>query len=169
MKKGKITFTWPLVGNFQIIEFLERSIVNDKVAGTYIFNGPDNLGKTTVARYFAQCLLCQNRQSGQGNLPCGQCPSCLQFQVRDQELLSGIDQEEIADAHGDFHIIKRAKDKKNITVEQVREFINILSMSSFLGFYKIGLIKHAESLSLEGANALLKTLEETKDLVVIIL
>lgn len=169
MPKGKFSFHWPFVGNTQITEFLEKSIINNKVAGTYIFNGPDNFGKTTTARYFAQCLLCQNRQTGSGDLPCGKCSSCHYFQIGRNKQDGEVGQEEINIAHGDFHIIKREKDKKNISVEQVREFIRILSMSSFLSFYKVGIIKHADSLSLEAANALLKTLEEPKDMVVIIL
>ena len=169
MQKGKFNFNWPLVGNTQITEFLEKSIINEQVAGTYIFHGPDNLGKTTVARYFGKSLLCQNKQAGSGDLPCGQCPSCHYFQVGKDKQASEISQEEISNAHGDFHIIKRAKDKKNISIEQVRELIRTLGLSSFLNSYKVGIIKHAESLSLEAANALLKTLEEPKEKVVIIL
>ena len=32
-------FSWPLIGNRQITEFLERSILNDSLGGTYIFYG----------------------------------------------------------------------------------------------------------------------------------
>jgi DNA polymerase-3 subunit delta' len=71
--------------------------------------------------------------------------------------------------HGDFHIIKKEKDKKNISIEQVRDFIKTLALSSFLGSYKIGIIKHADTLSLEAANALLKTLEEPNEKVIIVL
>jgi DNA polymerase-3 subunit delta' len=42
-------------------------------------------------------------------------------------------------------------------------------MSSFLNSYKIGIIKHAENLSEQAANALLKTLEEPREKVVLIL
>ena len=55
------------------------------------------------------------------------------------------------------------KDKKNISIEQIRDFIRVLNMSSFAGGYKIGVVKHAELLSTEAANALLKTLEEPKE------
>ena len=44
-----------------------------------------------------------------------------------------------------------------------------MGLSSFLGPYKIGVIKDADALSNEAANALLKTLEEPKENVVIIL
>ncbi|MEA3464107.1 MAG: hypothetical protein U9R14_03470, partial [Patescibacteria group bacterium] len=92
--------------------------------------------------------------SGSGILPCGKCLSCQQAE---KEL------------HGDIHLIKKDRDKKNISIEQVREFIKTLSMSSFLNSYKIGIVKHAEHLSQEAANALLKTLEEPKTKVIIIL
>ena len=154
MQKANFTFNWPLVGNSHIIEYLSKSIENDNAAGAYIFCGPDNLGKTTVANYFAQSLVCQNKVEGRGLLPCGKCQVCEQVE-------KGI--------HGDIHLIKKDKDKKNISIEQIRDFIRILGMASFLNSYKIGIIKHAEYLSIEASNALLKTLEEPKVKVIIIL
>jgi len=151
MKNGKIKFNWPLVGNLHIIDFLNKSIDHGKIAGSYIFTGPDNLGKTTVANYFARSLVCENKGI---SLPCNACPACLQAK-------KGI--------HGDITLIKKDKDKKNISVEQIRDFIRTLGLSSFLNSYKIGIIKHAETLSLEAYNALLKTLEEPKFKVVIML
>ena len=94
MQKEKFKFNWPLIGNAQITEFLEKSIGNNKVAGTYIFNGPDNLGKTTAARYFAKSLLCANKRAG-GNLPCGDCSSCRHFQLGDRAKKDGINKDEI--------------------------------------------------------------------------
>jgi len=154
MKIKNFDFNWPLVGNDHIIEYLAKSIANNKVSGSYIFTGPDNLGKTTVARYFANALVCLNKEQDKGTLPCGQCSACEQVNKQ---------------LHGDVHLIKKEKDKKNISIEQIRDFIRILSLASFLNSYKIGIIKHAESLSIEAANALLKTLEEPKTKVVIIL
>lgn len=51
-------------------------------------------------------------------------------------------------------------DKKDIGIEQVREFRRTLFLKSFADQYKIGLVCEAEKLNLESANALLKTLEE---------
>lgn len=169
MEKSNFTYDWPLVGNQQITEFLEKSIWNNSISGTYIFNGPDNLGKTTLAKSFAQALLCISKKTNTGRLPCGQCLPCRQFKKINTATDKNALQAEIGEGHGDFHVIKKEKDKKNISVEQIREFIRVLSMSSFLGGYKIGIIKHADSLSVTAANALLKTLEEPKAKVVIIL
>ncbi len=71
--------------------------------------------------------------------------------------------------NSDLHILKPEEGKKSISIEQVRGFIKELSLSSFLDSYKIGIIKEAESLTAEAQSAILKTLEEPRDKVVIIL
>jgi len=162
MNKSETTLNWPVLGNEHIVKFLAKSISNNKIAGTFIFAGPDDLGKTTIANYFAFSLLCQSKNEC---LPCGKCPACRQNQIgrlkKNEDTFESV--------HADLHLIKREKDKKNIAISQVRDFIHSLEMSSFLNSYKIGIIKNAESLSDEAANALLKTLEEPKNKVIIIL
>ncbi len=69
----------------------------------------------------------------------------------------------------DLQILEREPDKKSITIAQAREFIKKLRLSSFLNSYKIGIVKEAELLSEEAKSALLKTLEEPQDMVIIIL
>lgn len=151
MKSSDLKLAWPLIGNNQVVEFLTKILAKDNPAGSYIFAGLADLGKTTVANFFAQSLVCL---SPQGVSPCGRCPACLQAE-------KGL--------HGDITIIKKDQDKKNISIEQIREFIRTLSLTSFLNTFKIGIIKEAESLTIEAFNALLKTLEEPKLKVVIIL
>ena len=168
MEKKEFTMDWPLVGNRQITDYLAKCIAKDRVAGTYIFSGPDNLGKTTTARYFAKALLCGGRRTGSGPLPCGECPSCRQIRIGSTRNRDGEDEAD-GERHGDLHVIKSEKEKKNISIEAVRGFIRALNMSSFLGSYKIGIVKHAERLSEGAANALLKTLEEPKKDVIIVL
>ncbi len=162
-EKEEKFFQWPLVGNPKIPELLSQSIKNEKVAGSYIFLGPGNLGKTTLAKFFAQTLLCENRQKGDLVLPCNQCSSCGQMRGRAGE------EDDLSVLHSDFYLTRRQEGKKNISVEQIREFIKRLQLSSFLNSYKIGVIKNAESLNLAAGNALLKTLEEPHDKVVVIL
>lgn len=151
---------WPLVGNENITEFLAKHIKKNNVAGAYIFCGPEDLGKKTCVFFFAQTLLCQKRK---GSEPCGTCPSCRKFANAHnrEDLMSGV--------NSDFFVIGREEDKKNISIDQARELIKKLNMSSFLDSFKIGIIKDAHTLSLEAANALLKTLEEPKNNVVIVL
>lgn len=134
MEKNHNNYDWPKIGNERAISFLSRVLDSGKPASTYIFTGPENLGKATTALAFARNL-----------------------------------QGEVEGVNSDLHILKRAPEEKSISIESVREFIKMLSLGSFLGSYKIGLIKEASYLSEESKSALLKTLEEPKDGVVIIL
>jgi DNA polymerase-3 subunit delta' len=133
-------YEWPAVGNDRLLDFLDKSLVRNNLAQTYIFSGPEDLGKSTVALAFARNLLLSDQKAS---------------------VQPGF--------NSDLHILERAPGKKNIAIEQIRDFIKDLSLSSFLNSYKIGIIKEAETLSLEAANALLKTLEEPRPQVIIIL
>jgi len=152
MKSNSLKLNWPLIGNRHIFEFLAKSLANKNIAGSYIFAGPSGIGKNTAAQFFAKSLVCES--TDQPVLPCGKCPACLSAD-------KGI--------HGDIYLIKKEADKKNISIEQVRDFIRSLGLSSFLNSYKIGIIEDAGSLSEGAVNALLKTLEEPKVKVAIIL
>lgn len=131
---GSSRYSWPTIGNEKAIDFLNRSLESDKVAQTYIFIGPEELGKSTIALAFARNLQ-------------GECEGF----------------------NSDLYVLSPEADKKNIGIEAVREFIKMLNLSSFLGSYKVGLIKEADLLSEEAKSALLKTLEEPREKVVIIL
>ena len=71
--------------------------------------------------------------------------------------------------NSDLYILEPEADKKGISIEAVREFIKSLNLSSFLNSYKIGIIKQADLMSPEAKSALLKTLEEPREKVIIIL
>ncbi|MFZ4648185.1 MAG: ATP-binding protein [Patescibacteria group bacterium] len=142
-----LEFTWPKLGNEAVLSFLDESLKNDQLARVYIFCGPDDLGKGTVARALARNLLFRDRP----------------------ELKKNGNDQDFSSLESDFHVLKCEEGKRNISIESTREFIHSLSMSSFLDSYKIGLVKGAELLSEGSANALLKTLEEPRAKVLIIL
>jgi len=67
-------------------------------------------------------------------------------------------------------VVRLEEDARQIKVDQVRDLIDSLSLKSYRGGYKVGVIEGAESLNANGANAFLKTLEEpTADTVLIII
>jgi len=144
MPDVKSKFVWPAIGQDRAAAFLEKSLLSGKPAQTYIFSGPSDLGKSTLALAFARNLW---------HLDGGQAEA--------NSNLGGFD--------SDLFILEKEAGKKQISVEQAREFIKRLGLSSFLNSYKIGIIKEAELLSKEAQNALLKTLEEPREKVVIML
>lgn len=135
---AELELQWPKIGNEKAIEFLSLAISSDRVAQTYIFIGPDDLGKSTVALAFARNLMGSVLQGDEA-------------------------------INSDLYILKPEDGKKSISIEQVRQLIKDLSLSSFLNSYKIGIIKEADSLTAEAQSAILKTLEEPRDKVIIIL
>jgi DNA polymerase-3 subunit delta' len=65
-----------------------------------------------------------------------------------------------ADHHPDLHWLHPIEDKETISVEQVREIIEAISLTAHRGKAKVVVIEPAEGLTTAAANALLKTLEE---------
>ena len=153
-------FDWPIIGHKNIVEYLQHSVQANKVAHAYLFFGPDGIGKTALAGSFINSLVCENNINEAGRVPCGECGCCVQAAKKIHPdiiwLEKGIDPD-------------TGKEKKNISIEQIRELQNRLHLRSFLNSYKVAVISQAESLSQEAANSLLKILEEPAENTVIIL
>ena len=141
-KDTKTKFIWPEIGQDNLCLALEKTIVAGKLSQAYAFIGPEGIGKKEIALAFARNVIA----SSGGN-------------VSDQ----------MSASYSDLMTVAKEEDKKNISIEQVRDLIHRLNMSSFLGSYKVGIIEGAENLSLDAANALLKTLEEPREGCLIIL
>ncbi len=149
-------------GHDAIVEKFRRTLRRGRLASTYLFVGPAGVGKRLFARRLAQTLLCSS-VSSEEMAPCGQCPAC-------QQVLAGT--------HPDLEWVSLPPDKKFIPVEvfigdrehRMREgFCHNLAMKPFMGGRKIGVIEAADFLNEEGANCLLKTLEEPPPKSVLIL
>ena len=65
--------------------------------------------------------------------------------------------------HPDLLVIKPEEDGKAIRVDQIRQLSRDLTMTSHGGQYKVAIIYPADSMNLNAANSLLKTLEEPTD------
>jgi DNA polymerase III subunit delta' len=102
---------------------------------------PPGLGAEQLASWVTGLALCECAQPR----PCGVCASCLLLK---------------ADSHPDSHVVRLEDDAQQIKVDQVRDLIESLSLKSYRGGFKVGIIEGAEALNANGANAFLKTLEE---------
>ncbi|MFH1890365.1 MAG: DNA polymerase III subunit [Candidatus Kuenenbacteria bacterium] len=145
-----VRFNWPIIGHKKIIDYLQTVIQNDRVNHGYLFYGQNGLGKNKVADYFIKSIFCLS----QDIKPCGTCSHCGQLQKA---------------VHADVIYLDKDEDKKNITVEQVREMREKVQHSSFLNSYKMVVIRDANALSLSASNAMLKILEEPTGKTVFIL
>ena len=135
-------------------EFRKR-LLGDRLAHAFLLSGQTGTGKQGLAMEMAAAILCREYR-----LPaCGSCRSC-------QLLVSG--------AHPDFRILsfelnRNGKLRTEIVIDQVRELISFLQLTTTIGEKKAALVYPAEAMNKNAANALLKTLEEPPGDAVIIL
>ncbi|POA21401.1 DNA polymerase III subunit delta' [Pseudomonas sp. FW300-N1A1] len=111
-------------------------------AHAYLLHGPAGIGKRALAERLMARLLCQRPE---GLDACGQCKSCLLLK---------------AGSHPDNYILEPEEADKAIKVDQVRELVGFVVQTAQLGGRKVVLIEPAESMNINAANALLKSLEE---------
>ena len=140
-------------GHDAIIERFRRCVQRGRLASTFLMVGPAGIGKRTVALRLAQALLCQTCADEQLDA-CGQCPSCRLVQ---------------ADNHPDLVVLGLPEGKSFIPLElligsqdhRMREGLcHRIALKPAAGSRKIAILDDVDYLNQEGANCLLKTLEE---------
>jgi DNA polymerase III subunit delta' len=132
-----------------------------RLATSFLFVGPDGIGKRTFAKMLAKSLLCRKTPLEQLNA-CGDCEDCAQVEARDSGQVE-------SSTHPDLIELAKPADKSNLPLDlligdpdnRMREGLcHDISLRPFGGRRKVAIIDDADYLNAEGANALLKTLEE---------
>lgn len=126
-----------------------------------LFRGQAGTGKFEFAMHLSNALLCQSLT--ELKQACGSCPSCTWFKEGhhpDFRLISPEDADDNDDAAINLSKKKTTK-KSQISVAQIRQLNNFLSLSSHqVNSLRFILIAPADTLNIASANALLKMLEE---------
>lgn len=131
---------WDEVAGHNLVkEFLKRAIEKGRVAHALAFVGPPGVGKATLARVFAQALLC----SSERERPCDDCSAC-------RRVAKGV--------HPDVHWIE--PEGGSVRIEQVRTMQSALALKAFEGAKKVAVIDGGDLMTPEAQNSLLKVLEE---------
>ncbi len=139
-----------IVGQEAMKEHFRNILASGKNSHAYLFCGEKSSGKEFVARVFAMALQCQQSRLN----PCQECHSCRQA---------------LSKNHPDIITLHREK-PGTISVEEVREQISQdVHIKPYSGPYKIYIVPEAQKMTVQAQNALLKTLEEPPDYVVILL
>jgi DNA polymerase-3 subunit delta' len=139
-----------LRGQAVSVRILKAILRSGRIGHAYLFKGPAGSGKTALAKQFAKALLCLNGDSPEGlpsnsgtELGCNECPSCVRVD---------------GDAHPDLIMIE--KDGTSIGISAAHSMLKEVLTRPFVSKRKVFIIKDAETLTAEAANALLKLLEE---------
>lgn len=121
-----------------MIEILENQIKNDKLSNAYIFESKNFSYNLDKALEFSKSIF--------NNF--------------------GISTK--LEENPDFEIIKKDDKEKNISIKTIRLLIKDMYLRPSNGKIKIYIIKDSENLSIESSNALLKSIEEAKDYIILI-
>ncbi len=139
-----------IIGHEDIVRHFKSSIELGKVSHAYILNGEKGSGKKTLAGIVVKSLQCE---SGDPD-PCGTCKSCLQVESGNQPDIIWVHHE-----------------KPNvISVDEIRsQIVNDIDLKPYSSKYKIYIVPDAQMMNPQAQNALLKTLEEPPEYVIIML
>lgn len=130
-------------GQEHVRKILEGALARGRLGHALLFSGPKGLGKAAAAAALARAACCRDPR-GEGALGgCGVCPSCRQVE-------EGV--------HPDVRWV--APSPGNIRIEQVREIVREAHLRPFSGRGRTFILREADRLTEEAANALLKVLEE---------
>jgi DNA polymerase-3 subunit delta' len=142
-----------IVGHSDKIEHMIKAHNRGRLAHAYIFHGPGGIGKKAVAMALIKYIFCENSSYKDINKDsCSLCASC-------RKLESGN--------HPDLILVK--PERSVIKIGMIRELQKKLHYGKYEAKLRFCIIDDAENLRKEAANALLKTLEEPSDDVIIIL
>lgn len=139
-----------IVGHEQIVEVFRRAVRSGKTSHSFIFEGIPGCGRRKTALALIQALFC----AAVADDACGVCPSC-------RKVAGGN--------HADIHLVEPLPDKRDISIDQLREIQRELSLRPYEAPRKACIIEPAERMSVNAANSLLKTLEEPPGNAIIIL
>lgn len=148
-----------ILGQEPAVQTLTRALLSGHVHHAYRFEGPAGVGKELAAFALAQGLVCEAGEP----LGCGKCGTCHRAVTLSED-------EPRVPLHPDVILIGRAlyppsvvsaSESSGISVEQIRRVV--LARAGFPpheGRALVFIVRDAEELTAQAANALLKTLEE---------
>ena len=145
-----------VVGHEKVKNVLTVSKNENRVGHAYIFEGPQGVGRQTMAKEFGKLLLCEN--PGQGE-PCGVCKSCSMCETGNHPDLQVITNQ----------LYDASKKSTDVLVDTVRSMKKDIFIKPFASERKIYIVPNADTMNVYAQNSLLKVLEEPPEYCTIIL
>ncbi len=143
---------WNIHGHDWAVNLLRAHASGEKLRHAYLFVGPEGVGRRTLALRFAQALNCSAPPEPGGF--CGQCRDCRGFESL---------------THPDLSLLQPEEGHKDILIDQVRALQHTLALAPYAASYRIALLPDFQQATTQAVNALLKTLEEPPDKVILTL
>lgn len=128
---------------------LETAALGGRLGHGWLIGGARGTGKKNLAYVLADRLL-----FGLTGSPAPIEASAEDVVVSYAALAEGVD------VHPDLHRVRPEEDKRTIAVDQIRDMAEALALTPHMAGLKLVVIEHADRMTTEAANALLKSLEE---------
>ncbi|MDR1615848.1 MAG: hypothetical protein LBR98_02400 [Syntrophomonadaceae bacterium] len=133
-----------IIGHKKNVDYLKKAIALDRIRHAYIFLGPEGVGKYKTALALAYALIGRDNVNASGMLS--------------------------QNNHPDLLVIERDEGKTRLGKDKITKDLEPwLALKPYSSKRRFIIIRDAHLMTLEAANALLKTLEEPPDYAVIIL
>jgi DNA polymerase III subunit delta' len=131
------------------LDSLKRSRASGRLPHALLIQDSPGAGGEQLALMAAQVVLCTA-----ADFPCGRCRDC---------------QRVLAQSHPDLWFVAPEEDSQQIKVDRIRALNETLALTSHGSRASVAIIHPADMLNANSANALLKTLEEPRAGVLIVL
>ncbi|MFO0937019.1 MAG: DNA polymerase III subunit [Gemmataceae bacterium] len=131
-------------GHDAVRQRFERAFDLGRLGQSYLFVGPEGIGKRRFADELAKVLLCEQRTTRFA--ACSSCPAC-----------------KLCDAgtHPDVKAFQKREDKTVFTVDVIDEDVHpFIYLKSTRGSRKVAILEGCDEINEDAANKFLKTLEE---------
>ena len=155
-------------GNAPAVETLEQMTRTNRIPQTILLDGPEGVGKATLARRFAAELLGSPEKIERDDLSLdGNAAS-----IADREKWAANDRNEdplLFSTHPDFVTFPPDGPLRQLTIQQMRLLKERAQFKPLHGARRVFLIDHIDRANEQAANSLLKTLEEPPEHLILIL
>src|ERR1041385_9231991 len=119
----------------QVVQLLQRSLARGRLSHAYLFSGA-NLGELEgVARTLAKTLNCQQPTRWPGSdFQTDSCDGCLSCRRIDE------------DKHSDVHWVRPESKSRIVTIDQMRELMQTISLKPTEARWKVAVIVAADQI-----------------------
>ena len=156
----------PIIGHEAQLDQLLEAFNSGKMPHAWMLTGPSGIGKAQLIHQFAANIIAHD--TAQDALFGDASPLLFGAQLDNPQY-----RQVIQGAHPDFLYIAPLEDEKNksgkIKTDQIRELIPFFSHKSASGGWRIAIIDKLDDVNVNGANAMLKILEEPPEKAILFL
>ncbi len=143
---------WNIIGHDWAVDLLTGHLKRGKPRHAYLITGPANVGRRTLALKYAQAI------NALGTGETGSFDPSSQDSQRIENM-----------QHPDLSVVVRKPEDRDIKIAGIRQLQQQLALSPYMSKFRYALLLNFEDANNNASNALLKTLEEPAEQVVMIL